>query len=361
VIPISKSTSGNPLTANDIVDRGHRRIAVYNRKPVHAHSDKAINKDGSYVARVHFCSQTFDLVVDTGSSNTWAGAGKPVSSSCGKSTGQSFSVTYGSGKVSGTEKIGPVSYAGLVVRKQSFGVAASASGFGGVDGILGFGPVGLTSGTVSGASLVPTFTNNLYSQRSISKEVLGVYFAPERGSHTDDANGELTLGGVDPRKYDGPLHYFPKTTAAGFSAYWGIDIESVEYGSTELLSHGHAIVDTGTTVVYIPTPAYQAFLTLTGGITASGLARFTKKPTHKFTINIGSHSFPLTPSQYLVPLAQYSHFKLTPGFFYAWITDGGATGVNFLIGQKFLEHYYSVYDTTKSRIGLARAVPPHRK
>jgi len=49
-----------------------------------------------------------------------------------------------------------------------------------------------------------------------------------------------------------------------------------------------------------------------------------------------------------------SHFGLTPGLYYAWISDGGADSVNFLIGQKFLENYYSVYDTTQSRIGLAK-------
>ena len=74
---------------------------------------------------------------------------------------------YGSGIVSGTEKTGPVSYGGLAVPKQSFGAASSASGFPGVDGIIGFGPVGLTHNTVTNTDLVPTFMNNLYSQRSI--------------------------------------------------------------------------------------------------------------------------------------------------------------------------------------------------
>jgi len=263
-------------------------------------------------------------------------------------------VPYGSAQVSGNEKIGRVSYSGVTVHKQSFGAATTVSGLTGVDGIIGFGPVGLTQGTVSGTGLVPTFMDNLYSQRSISKEVLGVYFAPEHGSDTDDANGELTLGGVDPRKYTGHLHYFPLTTVSPFSGYWGIDIESVEYGSTQLISHTQAIVDTGTTLILIPSSAYANFLLATGGTTSDGLVRFTTKPTHKFTIKIGSVSFPLTPSQYLVPHAQYSHFGLASGFYYAWIHDGGASGVNFLIGQKFLENYYSVYDTTHSRVGFAK-------
>jgi hypothetical protein len=93
-------------------------------------------------------------------------------------------------------------------------------------------------------------------------------------------------------------------TSLHFNRYWGIDIKSVDYGSKQLISHTHAIVDTGTTLIYIPSSAYANFLTATGGTTSGGLARFTKKPTHDFIIKIGSVSFPLTPSQYLVPLAQ---------------------------------------------------------
>ena len=96
-----------------------------------------------------------------------AGAGAAVSSSCGTSTGGDLSVTYGSAVVAGTEKKGPVSFAGLTVSKQSFGAASSASGFEGVDGIFGLGPVVLTSNTVSNADTVPTFLDNLRSQGSI--------------------------------------------------------------------------------------------------------------------------------------------------------------------------------------------------
>jgi hypothetical protein len=102
-----------------------------------------------------------------------------------------------------------VTFAGLTVTKQSIGVASTASGFDGVDGIFGVGPVDLTEDTVSGVSTVPTFLDNLYKQGSISTEVLGVYFAPESGSDTDDANGELTLGGTDSTKYTGTITYTP--------------------------------------------------------------------------------------------------------------------------------------------------------
>jgi Eukaryotic aspartyl protease len=218
--------------------------------------------------------------------------------------------------------------------------------------------VGLTQNTVSNANTVPTFLDNLYSQGSISTEVLGVSFRPEAGSDTGDTNGELTLGGIDSTKYSGSITYFSKLTSGTASAYWGISIASFTYGTTTLASSASGIVDTGTTLIYIPTTAYNKFLTATGGKTdsSSGLAVFTTKPASNFGIKFGSTTYTLTPAQYLVPAAQYSVFGLSSTKYYAWINDGGSSGVNTIIGQKFLEYYYSVYDTTNSRIGFATAV-----
>jgi hypothetical protein len=119
----------------------------------------------------------------------------------------------------------------LVITSQSIGVASSATGFQGVDGILGFvvaclfisvitliftfsiGPVDLSEGTLSDSSAnIPTVTDNLFKQGTISSELIGIYYAPTTtGSfHYDspislllltlisasDANGELTFGGT---------------------------------------------------------------------------------------------------------------------------------------------------------------------
>lgn len=47
-------------------------------------------------------------------------------------------------------------------------------------------------------------------------------------------------------------------------------------------------------------------------------------------------------------------FGLQDGSFYCWFSDGGKGDVDFMIGQKFLEQYYSVYDTTNQRIGFVK-------
>ncbi|POS71568.1 hypothetical protein DHEL01_v210039 [Diaporthe helianthi] len=362
-LPLRKHS--NVTSIKNIVQKGHARISAINgeqaapaTRAMEVSSGTVINGDISYIAQVTIGGKSYDLIVDTGSANTWCGAQSACEkSSTGKSTGGTVSVTYGSAAFSGTEYTDTVSFGGLTVSSQSIGSASTSSGLTGVDGILGLGPVGLTKGTVSNANTVPTFLNNLKSQGSISTEVLGVSFRPESGSDTDDANGELTLGGTDSSKYTGTLTYFPKLTSGTASRYWGISIASFTYGSTTLASSASGIVDTGSTLIYIPSSAYSAFLSASGGKTdsSSGLAAFTTKPTANFGIKFGSTTYTLTPAQYLVPTAQYSVFGLSSGKYYSWINDGGSSGVNTVVGLKFLENYYSVYDTTNSRIGFATA------
>ncbi|KZP29103.1 acid protease [Athelia psychrophila] len=336
------------------VAKDQARLSKYNGA---ASSSATVTNDvDSYIAQVTVGSQTFNLIVDSGSSNTWVGANTKYTGS-GTNTGNSVSVSYGSGSFKGTEYTDSVAIGSATVSSQSIGVASSSTGFTGVDGIVGFGPVDLTQSTVDGETTVPTFLDNLSSAGTISSEVLGVSFAPESGSSNDSANGELTFGGTDSSKYTGSITYVPKSTSADFGPYWGVGVSSIDLGSTNLAASGDAIVDTGTTLILIPTAAYTKFLAAAGGTTdsATGLARFATAPTDTFSFTVGGTQLALTPAQYLVPSAQYANQGISGSDSYSWIGDGGASGVDFIIGQKFLENYYSVFDTTNSQVGFATA------
>ena len=86
----------------------------------------------------------------------------------------------------------------LVIQNQGIGVATTAQGFQGVDGILGIGPVDLTEGTVGGNSTVDTVTDNLFAQGTISSNSIGIFYEPTTSDNA--VNGELTFGGVDASK-----------------------------------------------------------------------------------------------------------------------------------------------------------------
>lgn len=309
-------------------------------------SDNAIatNLVDQYVVAVNVGSQTFhNMVIDTGSSNTWVGADTTFSAGLtGKSTGKSVEVRYGSGSFNGTEYTDTVSLGGLIVTSQSIGVALSSSGFEGTDGIIGFGPTDLTKGTVSGSNTVPTFMNNLYSQGTIFTEVLGIYFADESGSDTNDANGVLTLGGTDASLYSGSITYTDRV-----GNYWGVEVSEVSYGGSDLGSISQAIVDTGTTLIYLPTSVYNKFLSDSGGSLDkdSGLVRYTSEPTENLTFTIGGTIFAMTPTDYLVPKGQYKNFGLSRRYYYSYVNDGGDKVPDAVLGMYFLTNFYSVFDT----------------
>lgn len=177
---------------------------------------------------------TDNLLVDTGSSNTWLGAGKAYhQTSTSKSTGQTVAVRYGSGNFSGEEcekhrlcitcnyfhltlpdpvldtvTLSPE----LVIKSQSIGVANASAGIEPFDGILGFapllylsvikltftsslGPLDLTNGTINNSSkiVVPTVTDNLYQQGVISIDLVGIAFAPTTLGSFDCSSIDRTM------------------------------------------------------------------------------------------------------------------------------------------------------------------------
>ncbi|KAF8895841.1 aspartic protease [Gymnopilus junonius] len=323
------------------------------------------NQAVSYIASVGVGSPatTYDLIVDTGSSNTWVGAGTTyVKTSTSTKTSNSVSVSYGSGSFSGTEYTDTVTIgSGLTITKQSIGVASTSSGFQGVDGILGIGPLDLTQGTLSPASssTIPTVTDNLFSQGTISADSIGISFEPSQTGN--DLNGEITWGGVDSSKYTGSITYIPVTSTYPASAYWGIN-QSIRYGtSTTILSSTAGIVDTGTTLILIATNGFTKYKSATGatldsntGLLAISSTNFNNLSSLFFTT--GGTTFELTANAQIWPRALNTDIGGSSSKIYLITADLGSNsgqGLDFINGQSFLERFYSVFDTANNRVGLA--------
>ncbi|KAH0591103.1 Polyporopepsin [Termitomyces sp. J132] len=323
------------------------------------------NQVVSYIASIGVGSPatTYDLIVDTGSSNTWVGAGTSYkTTSTSSRTSNRVSVTYGSGSFSGTEYTDQVTIAsGLVIPSQSIGVASRATGFDGVDGILGIGPVDLTQGTLSPASssLIPTVTDNAFSEGLISANQIGISFEPTDSEEV--LNGEISWGGIDTSKFTGTITYAPLTTTSPASFYWGIN-QSIRYGtSTSILSSTAGIVDTGTTLLYIATDAYNRYRSATGAVVDSttGLLRITSSQFSNlqslfFTIN--GATFEFTANAQLWPRSLNTAIGGSASSIYLIVSDMGAntgSGLDFINGYAFLERFYTVFDTGNKRIGFA--------
>lgn len=320
------------------------------------------NQVVSYIATVGVGSPAtdFDLIVDTGSSNTWVGAGKAfVKTSTSVSTGNRVAVTYGSGSFSGTEFTDTVTLSSsLVITKQSIGVASTSTGFDGVDGIIGIGPTDLTEDTVAKTSTVPTVTDNLFSQKTTSAHSVAVSFEPT----TSDAvtNGELTFGGTDSSKFTGSITFVPITSTSPASEFWGIN-ESINFGGTNILSSTAGIVDTGTTLILIATNAFSAYEKATGAVldNTTGLLRVTTAQFNalkNLNFVIGGVTFALTPNAQIFPRSLNAEIGGVAGDIYLIVNSIGTPsgeGLDFINGYAFLERFYSVFDTANSRVGLA--------
>ncbi|EIW58439.1 aspartic proteinase from Irpex Lacteus [Trametes versicolor FP-101664 SS1] len=325
----------------------------------------ATNQVVDYVVDVNIGTPptTYSLLVDTGSSNTWVGAGQPYEQTeSTRETHNSVEVIYGSGGFIGTEFNDLVSLdSGLTIFGQSIGGATDSFGFDGVDGILGIGPVGLTQGTLSpdASDTIPTITDNLFSQGGINQNLVAISFEP---TQTDgNPNGELTFGATDHSKFVGAINFAPITSTFPSAAFFGID-QSLRYGpSTFLLSNSAGIVDTGTTLLLIASDAVQKYTAANGAVFDDDVglyrltpAQFANLKSLFFTIH--GVVFEFTANAQIWPRALNGVIGGTADFVYLIVGDIGSpsgSGLDVINGMAFIERFYTVFDTDNSRVGIA--------
>ncbi|KAG1794550.1 aspartic peptidase domain-containing protein [Suillus plorans] len=365
-LPIARRFNVSDGTINLVQQDRDRVTALKDRTLKHSgHSTPATNVANTYLVAVGVGSPptTYNLVIDTGSSNTWVGANTMYAvTKTSVNTGQPVSVSYGSGYFDGTEYTDTVTLGkGITIPHQSIGVAVDSSGFSGVDGILGIGPVGLTAGTLvdEPSTTIPTVANNLHKQGTIHHEFFSISFEPTTSVKV--TNGELTFGGTVAGKHVGPITYTPITKTKPASGYWGID-QSISYGSTTILSSTAGIVDSGTTFLYIASDAFDKYKSATGGTpdAATGLLLISSahyKALKNLNFHIGSETYTLTPNAQLWPRALNTALGGSSKALYLVVADintPSGQGFDFINGYTFLERFYSVYDAAHSRVGFAK-------
>ncbi|KAF8274039.1 aspartic peptidase domain-containing protein [Lactarius quietus] len=240
-----------------------------------------------------------NLLIDTGSSNTWVGTGKAYvrTSTSVQTLARWYSEIYGTGSFSGSEFLETVTITpGLVI----------TSGFEGSDCILGIGPVDLTIGTLSPDRLtpIPTVTDNLFGQGSIASNLVGVSFEPTTTKSVK--NGELTIGAANSTKFTGSITHIPSTIIPPAKEFRGI-------------TKHH----TGWT----PTPSVTPRATPTGF-----------KCLQSLFFTAGGTSFELTPNG-----------QIWPRTFNTFI--GGSSRPRLYKWLHFPERFYTVFDTTSKCVG----------
>ncbi|KAF7348295.1 Acid protease [Mycena sanguinolenta] len=334
------------------------------------------NNSVTYLASVGFGepATSCQLLIDTGSSNTWVmrSSRKDTPACTVRIYSPIFiffpdlfpghaqeSITYGKGATMGTLCTDQVTLCpSLVIKGQTVGLADQASDMGDTAGILGIGPVDLTAPLPTKPRFRPSPTTAL-SKGSSGVECVGISYKPT----TADSNGmtgHLCFGGADPKMYTGDLNYVPITKTQPACYYWGMD-QSISYDGQEIMPLTAGIADTGTTLCMLPQSAFEAYQKATGATLddATGLLCITPdqyKNMKSMKFHIGGVQYELIRDAQLWPRCQNESIGGSKDKTYCIFASMGEMenqGLDFINGYTFLQRFYSVYDTTNSRLGFA--------
>uniref|UniRef100_A0A8C0GRZ5 Peptidase A1 domain-containing protein n=1 Tax=Chelonoidis abingdonii TaxID=106734 RepID=A0A8C0GRZ5_CHEAB len=317
------------------------------------------NLDMSYYGAISIGTppQNFLVLFDTGSSNLWVPSTycqsqactthtrfNPSNSSTYSSNGQTFSLQYGSGSLTGV--FGYDTIQDVSITKQEFGLSETEPGtsfvYAQFDGILGLAFPAIAAG---GAT---TVMQGLIQENLISASLFSFYLSD---------GGELLFGGIDSNLYSGQIVWTPVTQ----DAYWQIGIEggsNISNGRTPIgwCSSGcQGIVDTGTSLLTAPQAIFSELMEDIGaqensdGEYVVSCSSIDSMPTISFTIS--RTSFPLSPSAYVL---QSNSTECVVGISPTYLPSQNGQPL-WILGDVFLRSYYSVYDLGNSQVGFAPA------
>ncbi|KAM6929158.1 pepsin A-like [Lycodopsis pacificus] len=295
--------------------------------------------------------QSFSVIFDTGSSNLWVPSVycssqacnnhrkfNPQQSSTFKLGGQTLSIQYGTGSMTGELAIDNVEVGGITVSKQVFGISETEAPF--MASMVADGILGLAFQSIASDDVVPVF-DNMIKQGLVSQPLFSVYLSSEQGS-------EVVFGGIDSSHYTGQIAWVPLTSAT----YWQIQMDSVTINGEVVACSGgcQAIIDTGTSLIVGPTKdisnmnAWVGASTNQYGEATVYCQNIQSMPEVTFTLN--GHAFTVPASAYV----SQSNYGCSTGF-----GQGGSESL-WILGDVFIREFYVIFDSQNQNIGLAKSV-----
>jgi len=300
-------------------------------------------------------AQEFQVIFDTGSSNLWVPSIKCTTQSCRvhkrydsslsstyKVNGSRFDIAYGSGNVSGFVSNDVVGLADISVDGVDFAEITEEDGqaflAGKFDGILG-----LAFDSISVGHATPIWYT-LMERGLVDKKVFSFWLG---GEYSKKSGGVLTLGGWDESLFKGKLKYVPLIQ----ENYWQILMDDVIVDNKKYCGRNgcRAVVDSGTSLISGPSEIVNDINDKLGCFSYGeecfwfSCPDFDSLPNIEFKLN--GHYYTLTPRDYV-------------------LQDGNTciSGLQaaddlplWILGDKFMEKYYTVFDYENKQVGFAES------
>lgn len=321
-------------------------------------------KNTQYIGNIDIGNppQSIPVIFDTGSGNLWVNSSECKSDACSshksynrnkssdfKKIGLGVEVTFGSGIVDGEINQDTISIGGIEVPNQKFGEIISEQGDVFNDGYFS-GILGLAYPEMAAYEAVPII-DSIINNKVLNKNIMSFYY-----SYDEDSDGQVTIGTIDNTKYTGSLDYFDVID----KYYWTIKLKDILYNGKSLglckkFPGGFckAVIDTGTSLITGPTEDINYLL--------------ESIPVSNDCFNFdtaASLSFIFENKDY----PEGKEYILDPND-YIYKTDDGKTcralmmpldvpephGPVWILGDVFLQKYYSVFDRDNNNVGFALA------
>jgi len=304
--------------------------------------------------------QQLRVVYDTGSSNLWVniqtGFLSPhkhydnTKSSTYKANGTDFHIQYGSGPVSGYYSSDTIRIGDIDIPSYTFAEVNNTKGLGPAwavghfDGICGMGWDDIS------VDHVETPLRALVNTKTLAANQFAFYL----GSGGKD--GELVLGGVDSAHYTGDFATVPVIeTVPGKTGYWALTMDDCKIGGSSVTSVRKAIVDSGTSLIAVPTDDIKKIADAVGAKSVLPIPPFNREYTIDCTSAGPDIEFALGGKPYVLKKADYvinDAGECLLGF--TGLDVPAPAGPLYILGDVFMRAHYVKFDVDNKQLGFAQ-------